>query len=320
MNISKIYNLEVLGHKDLDFVDIDEVKDTKLFIDPYVIQALDDDFCVEAQKCINTFFKELFFACQTRNRQRLRELLRHSSEPNETNLGMKTKSIYGKGATEGELSTLFFEFYKIVSKNPTIDSNPLALCMYIKNFDKDKMSDLITNIIRKQLYCFTMQQVNKYNIELSNETVSLGYYWNANSLAWEELKGNPLRTIHGIVLLVPKTIVRSRYIFNVECYIKQYILKVLQKEHLDNRSDLCTKRETKDGRTKLLPPTRKELYAKVVHGTVHKEYAFNYSKNNKNIENQFLNSILSRIRNGEGKLSDDELDRLIYDKLSKIAS
>ena len=317
MNISSIFNLNVNGHRDLDFVDIDDVKDTKLFIDPYVIQALNDDFCIEAQKCINSFFRELFIACKARNLKRLRELLMHSSEPNETNLGMKSTSIYGKGATAGDLSVLFLEFYKLVSQNPTIENNPLALCMYIKNFDKDKMSDLITNIIRKQLYCFTMQQVDKYRLRLSDKTVSLGYYWNYHSLIWEELKGKPFCANHRMILLVPKRIVRSRYIFNVECYIKQYILKVLQKEHLDNRSDLCTQRETKGGKIKLIPPTRKELYSKEVNGTVHKEYAFNYSLDNKKIEDDFLDEMLSRIRNGEGSLSDDELDRLVYGKLSK---
>lgn len=320
MNISKIFNIPISGHKDLDFVDIDDVKDTKLFIDPYVIQALDDEFCLEAQECINTFFKELFTACKTRNLKRLRYLLKHASEPNETNLGMKSRSRFGKGSTAKELSVLFLEFYKLVSQNPTIESDPLALCMYIKNFDKDKMSDLITNIIRKQLYTFTLQQVNKYNIVLTDESVSLGYYWDSHSLTWEEIKGKPLLSNQGVVLLVPKRIVRSRYIFNVECYIKQYILKVLQQEHLNKRSDLCTKRETKSGKIKLIPPTKKELYEREVNGTIHKDYAFKYSKDNKTLEDTFLTSILKRIRNEEGKLSDNELDRIVYGKHFKVAS
>ena len=320
MNISKIFNIPTSGHKDLDFVDIDDVKDTRLFIDPYVIQALDDEFCLEAQECINTFFKELFIACKTRNLKRLRYLLKHASEPNETNLGMKSKSRFGKGSTAKELSVLFLEFYKLVSQNPTIESDPLALCMYIKNFDKDKMSDLITNIIRKQLYTFTLQQVNKYSIDLADESVSLGYYWDSHSLTWEELKGTPLLSKQGVVLLVPKRIARSRYIFNIECYIKQYILKVIQKEHLDKRSDLCTKRETKSGKIKLIPPTKKELYESEVNGTIHKDYAFNYSKDNKTLEATFLTSILNRIRNEEGKLTDDELDRIVYGKHFKAAS
>lgn len=320
MHISKLFYLRTTGHKDLDFVDIDEVKDTKLFIDPYVIQALDDGFCIEAQKSINSFFRELFIACKKRDLHRLRELLEHATEPNETNLGMKTKSIYGKGATASELSSLFLEFFKLVCKNPTLENDPLALCIYIKNFDKNKMSDLITNIIRKHLYYFTMQQVDKHKIQLSDEIVPIGYYWNDKSLMWEELKGKALCTGYGLVLLVPKNIVRSRYIFNVECYIKQYIMSVLQKKHLDNRTDLCTKREMKNGTVKLLPPTKKELYAKEVNGTIHKDYAFNYSINDKDTENKFLNNMLLRIKKGEGKLSDDELDRLVYEKRTKIAS
>ena len=320
MNISTYFKIQTNGHKDLDFVDIDDVKDTKLFIDPYVIQALDDSLCSEAQRCIDSFFKELFIACKTRNLKRLRYLLKHASEPNETNLGMKTKSRYGKGSTAKELSVLFLEFYKLVSQNPNIESDPLALCMYIKNFDKDKMSDLITNIIRKQLYDFTLQQVNKYNVDLYNEPISLGYFWNPDLLTWEELRGKPLRTNQGTVLLVPKRIVRSRYVFNVEIYIKQYILTVLQKEHLDNQSDLCTKRESKNGKITIYPPTKKYLYEKEVNGTIHKDYAFNYSKENRITEEAFLTSVLKRIRNNEGKLSDDELDRIVYGNQFRVAS
>ena len=81
MHISKLFNLNTTGHKNIDFIDIDEVKDTKLFLDPYVIQALDDAFCIEAQKSINSFFKELFIACKSRNDTRLRELLNTLPNP-----------------------------------------------------------------------------------------------------------------------------------------------------------------------------------------------------------------------------------------------
>lgn len=55
MKITEIFNLETKGHEELDFIDIDETSDTKLFIDPYVIQALSNSFCLEAQKSIETF-------------------------------------------------------------------------------------------------------------------------------------------------------------------------------------------------------------------------------------------------------------------------
>lgn len=257
-------------------------------------------------------------SCKTQNRTRLQELLNYASEPNETNLGMKTLSCYGKGTTSFELVRLFWEFYKIVQKSPYVESNPLALCMYIKNFAEDKMSDLITNIIRKQLYVFTIKQLDLWNIDLSSKETNLGYYWDYKSLIWKPLIGQPLIIEGRNILLVPKSIVRNRYVFNVECYIKQYILSILQEHHLETNSDKCTIKFYKNGNTKLIPPTKKDLYKEEVSHTIHKDFAFNYSQNNKFDENNYINDILSRIRSGYGSLTDCQLDDIVYRKYGEF--
>jgi hypothetical protein len=225
---------------------------------------------------------------------------------------MKLVSDYGKGATSDELTQLFFEFYKIVRKNPHISSNPLALCMYIKNFGKDKMSDLITNIIRQLLHKFTIAQCSLWNIPLSKKKHSIGYYWDYRNLSWKELCDNTLEIDGRNFLLVPKKIVRSRYVFNVESYIRQYVLKNLQEEHLSKNSDMCIKKEYADGRKVLLPPTIKELYKKEVQDTVHKDYALQASFNNESSEKAFVKDVLSRIGDGYGELSDVQLDEIVY--------
>lgn len=319
MHISQKYNLRITGHKDIDFIDIDEILDTRLFIDPYVLQALPNEFCVNACRCIDTFFQEVFRACHDQNHARLRSLLEYASEPNETNLGMKSISNYGKGTTAEELTSLFSEFYKIVHKNPYIESNPLVLCMYIQNFDKDKMSDLITNIIRKLLYDFTVEQSIVWNMNLEATEEFIGYYWDYNNLNWNKLYGEPLSVGHKNILLVPKAIVRPRYVFNVECYIKQYILKNIQQDHADKNSDMCTTKECGDGRRIIVPPSRKELYKYEVHGTIHKDYAFSFSSNNKNNENEFVKDILKRINEGYGSITDTQLDMIVYRNNSMTA-
>lgn len=288
-------------------------------MDPYVIQALQDRFCAEARKCINSFFHEVFNACREHNNKRLRRLLEYASEPNETNLGMKSISDYGKGATAKELIGLFLEFYKIVNRNPNIENNPLALCMYIQNFDKDKMSDLITNIIRKLLYIFTVEQSAVWGIPLKSDEILIGHYWDYNDLSWNELYGQPLSVEHKNILLVPKSIVRSHYVFNVECFIKQYILKTVQKDHVDQNTDMCSIKEYADGRRIIVPPTRKDLYKREVHGTVHKKYAFSYSSANKSSEDEFIKDIRKRINDGYGSITDTQLDKIVYKKCAKSA-
>lgn len=314
MKITEIFNLGTKGHEELDFIDIDEISDTKLFIDPYVIQALSNSFCLEAQKSIETFFNEVFTACKEQNHSRLRYLLSFASEPNETNLGMKSSSIFDKGTTSDELTNLFSNFYDTVRKNPHIESNSLAMCMYIPNFAEDKMSDLITNIIRKKLYEFTLEQANKWNIALGNKDTIIGYYWDYISLSWKKLIGRPFLVNNTIRLLVPKAIVRKHYVFNVECYIKQYILKDIQEDIIKNHPEKCLRKEYKNGKRELLPPTRKELYPNFVDGRSHKECALNYTANNKKCSDNFIKDILSKIRHGYGSLDDNQLDMIVYQK------
>ena len=320
MNISKKFNLNISGHKDIDFIDVDDRLDTKLFLDPYVIQALDNEFCFNARKCIDSFFYEVFKTCREQNTNKLRMLLQYASEPNETNLGMKLISDYGKGTTADELSKLFLDFYKTVRRNPYLENNPLALCMYIKNFAEDKMSDLITNIIRKQLYYFTLKQSNIWNIPLKQDKAFIGYYWDFNKLVWENLYGFPLCTGHKNILLIPKLIIRTKYVLNVENYIKQYILKTLQNEHFNKNSDMCLTKELANRRKKIHPPSIDELYKKEVHNTVHKDYASSYSTSNKNRENDYIEAIGRRIRNGYGSIPDEQLDKIVYKRTVKSVS
>lgn len=313
MTISEIFNLPILGHEDIEFIDIDEQRDTELYIDPYVIEAYSDSFCNRAHECISTFFLQVFNACKDRDHERLRYLLSFASEPNETNLGMKRISRYGKGSTANELMSLFFEFYNSVKVNSEWTSRPLIMCMYIKHFDKDHMSDLITNIIRHLLVEFTIEQCSKWDIELTSKNEFLGYYWDSQSLRWKEMYG-PALSIDGghNLLLVPKYIVRKNYVYDIERYIKQYVLKERQMWHLTNNTDLCYEKEYANGRKKTVAPSIKELYEKEVHGQNHKEYAQYYSHNNARSEVLFMNDMLRRIRNGYGYLTDEELDRIIY--------
>ncbi len=55
MNITKVLNIPISGHAKINFIDIDNYTDTKLYIDPYVIVASTDSFCEEAKLAINSF-------------------------------------------------------------------------------------------------------------------------------------------------------------------------------------------------------------------------------------------------------------------------
>ncbi len=262
---------------------------------------------------------EVFTACKMGNKSRIKELLSHASEPNETNLGMRTSSDTGKGTTEEELTKLFLDFYAIVRKNPGLNINPMELCLYIKNFAEDKMSDLITNIIRNVLYKFTYAECQKWNIPLKPVVEDLGYFWDYTTLQWKKLYGQALKVEGRKIVLVPKRIVRKQYIFNVEGFIQKYILKVLQDEHVAERSDMCRYKILKDGTEKIYPPTKKILSKKFVYGTVHKYFALNFSATHMDARDWYYDEVLKQIQQGVGELTDSQLDSFVYSKYKELA-
>lgn len=90
IHLSNYFNIEK-GHKNLDFADINLERDTKLFIDPYLIKFGSSDICKEMAEVVQSFENELFESFRAKNFSRQKELFAHSSERNETKFG------YGNG-------------------------------------------------------------------------------------------------------------------------------------------------------------------------------------------------------------------------------
>ena len=316
MHISKMFGLEIRGHRDIDFVDIDEKNDVGLYIDPMLVGAVNDEFGIKAWKCILTFFDEVARACRENNQVRLYQLLSHAEEPNETNLGMKQKSDYGKGSNGEKLKEILLKFY--ANCEYVVDGKSLLVnqSLLMKHFDKDKMSDLITNIIRKCLYEYTIKQQfkHKINVEsLSGKSQFLGYYWDPEELNWEKLYGYPLRiSDKKTVMLVPKNIVRRKYLLDVEKFISKFIFDELQAKHISEKSDLCTVYEDKKGNKKIKPPTKEILRKKELTDKNHKEYAERYIANNPESQKRFFDDVLRSLNVEKYILSDSKLDSIVY--------
>jgi len=80
------------GHENIDFIDINTSHDTKLFIDPCLIEITNNAFCTRSNKIINDFFENLYalYSRDSSNKEKL-ALLNYSQEINASKLG------YGNG-------------------------------------------------------------------------------------------------------------------------------------------------------------------------------------------------------------------------------
>lgn len=176
MNFSYKKLLKTHNHSYFDFVDINPDSDQAFYLDAEQISLCDDKYSRDATKAIDSFFYSLCEAAQNRDYNRLLNLCSFCGEVNMTHLGLSLKSSKGKGSSpqiimkivDGMISRGLFE-----NESVTRFSD---LSLLTPNFDKDRSSDLITNIIQNILYQFTVDQYKHWNLPLSNSLFSL-HYW-----------------------------------------------------------------------------------------------------------------------------------------------
>ena len=205
MKFSKYFNLNK-DQTELDFVDISLEKDIPLFIDPYVLSKRSDVFSIECHSHIVDFFESVMRAITNNEHTKAKFLLNNLHEPNETRLGLSSKKPKGRGMA-GEQSG---DLYKRLSESRAAKTGflkDLEDCqLIIPGINRDKISDVTTNIIKQQLAIYTKVQCDFYDIPTSR--VALSPFWNQHDGKWE--KGYFDLPVHNgkKMLLVPKAIVR----------------------------------------------------------------------------------------------------------------
>ncbi|MDR3585664.1 MAG: hypothetical protein P4L59_10105 [Desulfosporosinus sp.] len=319
MNISEEFGLTIASHQEIDFIDINLDTDTELYIDPTLIDGLPASWCIETKKVLSDFFDGVFECCKTKDYSRLDELVAFGKEPNETKLGLSIEQSCGKGSKPESLYRIFRSIADQCLIEKGIVEKPSELCVFVSNFAEDRMSDLVTNIIRRQLYKFTIQQCEKFGVRLSPEKCDLGKYWDISLKKWQSFVGNPLIVDGRTILLVPKIIVRRKLIISVDQYIQKHVLTYRQSYHLEKRTGLSHRRYDRRRGYYYVPPTKKEVYEKEVKGRDHKDFARNFAEQNPHIADGFRNRQVKEKDIWDYVLSDNELDYYVYGKKVRSA-
>lgn len=316
-NFSKYNKLPISGHKDICFVDVPVETDIKLFLDPGLIEAGTDQFSRQCAEVVKSFFDAVFNCCLEKDYIRLASLLNHSAEPNETHLGHSVLHSQGRGASVNILFTVFQGMIKQGLFETGAILHPCDILVLAPNFDKDRMSDLLTNILREQLQKFTAKECLKLGIPMSE--MRDAWSWDLDKMQWKKNKllfpaayGQP-------VMLVPKQFVCNNYHFDTSSYISKYLLEYRQKYHLDNHTGLCYERELKDGRTKLMPPTKEVLKTKELVGISWKQHASGFAYSNPDTMRQFGVERENIYANGSFFMTDTELDHILYSEKYRTA-
>ena len=296
-HISTFFRRDITSHADIDFVDLNPATDTKLFIDPCLIKTNRDEFCVNAQRTIDSYFDNLYGCYKLSNDSpEIDALLQHTRERNEARLGYGN-GRNGKGRTPEEMKRILADLHTLINNGIHMES-PIDLSLFLYNFAEDCMSDMLVNILYKDLSEFTLQQCTKYGIETC-PSKNDRYYWDTRTSSWQLYTGNWLQVDGKPLILMPKQIMRKRFYYNTAQYFSSMIVSRLQADQTEYIEGKKVKPHKKDI-TKTELEHFGSMLAAVRHHTLRNPAYL--SDHHKQMESAYT---------GRG-MSDDELDEFIY--------
>jgi len=293
----------------VDFLNVYLGVDNSLFLDYNKIILGSSPLYKLMQKDLNIFMKNMFEYLAKGNDKYLEELLLGLHETNATHLGMSKYKPKGNSVGD-ELKKEILNNLKFLKKI-FLKGNLEIDCLYfgIEKIGPDRISDIVTSIIKSKLILFTQQQCFKHSIQTKPQGVSR--IFDSNTVSWGAAIVELPIYDNKPVIFVPKDIVSSyagisgtfdsfvRYGFNN--FFKSsldYKLEVRGKEG-DIDSDL--KRKEFDEHFKSLGLNKKNISQKILLETTNLDLVNVFAENRKLVS----------------FLSDDELVDIVENKLKK---
>lgn len=235
MRVSQYFNLQG-NQANFDFVDVRVDSDVPLFIDPSLIANLPLVWAEECTFLIQSFFQAVLDKIKSGDATGARQLLSRLGEVNATHLGYSASSE-GSGVGKGLAERFFSEITSSEAVKTGLITDIEDTALLIEGIDKDRISDVVTNIIRDKLVEYTQAVCDYYDIPMV-DNVSVGPFWDGASARWVRsavtlpiVDGKPL-------LLVPKDIVTRALHVDPQEYYRHYVLEYFREEELSARSPL----------------------------------------------------------------------------------
>lgn len=203
MRFSKAYNIKT-PQGSLDFFDCRMDVDTELFIDPVLVEC----YWSGVYKKIKTFFNLVYDEVIQGNYDRAEKLIEFP-EVKEICLGYTEWGVEGSGLGE-ELDTAVFDLLVEKIEVARIYPRPEVFTWLIYRFDRDRLSDLVANVIKEDLIKFTQKQCKALGVPMKK--IEVRHIFNFTSNMWEDRKILlPKNLAHSgsreiAVFLVPKSI------------------------------------------------------------------------------------------------------------------
>ncbi len=249
MKISQRFGLGK-SQVELDFVDIDPDRDTPLYLTPHTLGFRQDAFSAEAHRTVESFFRHFLDLMRDGQVDEARQLFAYLHEPNETCLGESSGSPNGRGVGSRQAQQIFDSIVQSRAVQTGMVEHLEDCRIFIPGIDKDKVSDMTTNIIRGNLIRYTQQQCILHGIQMRANTAT-GPCWSRENCRWEQYHDDMLVIDDSPILLVPKGIVSFAKTFGMGKYHQHFVLDFLKAEQLRTNGPFVRRRQLRDGREKV---------------------------------------------------------------------
>jgi hypothetical protein len=223
---------------ELDFVDVDTSRDLPVYVDPFAIEIRDDIWSIEAARYVRTFFQEVLDTLRKGERDKASHLMSKLAEPRETYLGVSSGRPKGRGVGRMQARQLLRAITNSRAYKTGTLSDLSEMALYVEGIDRDKISDLTTNVLRQKLAEYTFEQCELHDI--ATKVYSGPPVWSPDRRHWESkyiylpyVESKP-------VLLIPKFIVRASLALDGREFYRKQITDFLVEEHIRANSSLVT--------------------------------------------------------------------------------
>lgn len=238
MRVSEYFQLG-RNQAELDFVDVDTYGDVPLYVDPRALRLLNTAWGKECVALVQDFFTAVLDAIPDDSPSEGVRLLQGLHEPNETHLGLSRGKAKGSGLGKG----LARDVFDSLASSEAIQSagmleNLEDTALLVGGIDRDRISDITTNLIREPLIRYTEQMCDYYSIPLDDD-VGSGPLWSPSQQDWiQSFVKLPVAQDGGKLILVPKSIVRKKLDFDASNYFNNYVLEFLADAEISAGSSL----------------------------------------------------------------------------------
>lgn len=305
---------------ELDFYDYEIERDTYKFLDPYYIAMKEDAFLAECNEYIETFFNRFLYLLRY-NERAAYDLFSHLGEVNEICLGMSMGKPAGRGIGQMNTQSIFESIKSSEAFQNGVARGLEDVRVFVEGVDKDKISDMVANIIKYPLMKYTEDQCALFDIPLMN--IESGYYWNKDKAQWERGHHKMLVLDGRKYLLFPKNLVSDAKYYSKDEYLRMYVLTYLQRDNIEKDTHLVRKTYNKDGSLKSAKVYKNDIIKdKESHGEFFtKNWLARFTKDNPNVFTKFRQDTIKKISDGETEtITDEEIDDIIDRLITELRS